>query len=181
MDQPTLKRGPHTDRLKPTVSPALTSSVNGWRACGAFDDRYKVVRDYQRLAHFTGMERNYARLYCGMTEGDKETGESAFGFRHIKNEHEHEWTIRAGKMGRQWRDLVAWMIDWTTYDPDVEGRFYTRVCFSRKFVFVADGEVLWRTRAVLWLGQTGVRIITFYGRRTNAYNPCTRDAIDTYP
>lgn len=108
------------------------------------------------------MERTYARLYCGRVDTVPNV-ESKFGFRHIKDRHMGEWEAKAAAMGRGWRDLVGWMMSWMTYDPDlVSVPSGKRFCYQRKFHFVVNGEVVLNTRAVMILGETGVRIMTFF-------------------
>jgi hypothetical protein len=155
-----------------------------WAACGAFDGNYKVVRDYPRTTLDARMERSYARLYCGRV--DSVEGESTFGYRHIKDRHAGEWTVKAAAMGRGWQDLVAWMIDWVTYDPDKvtkwsEPTYADRFCYQRKFVFLVDDEVVWKTRAIMLTGRTGVRIMTFFPNNSSGTGFCANKGVVVYP
>ncbi|MGL5809406.1 MAG: hypothetical protein ACRCYQ_05635 [Nocardioides sp.] len=151
-----------------------------WAACGGFDSRYKVVRDYQRNAYHQRMKRRYARLYCGRR--DSVEGESTFGYRHIKDRHSGEWQAKAAAMGRGWQDLAGWMMDWVTYDPDlIVNSSPKRFCYQRKFVYVVDGRTILKTRAVMLLGKTGVRIITFFPNKATGSGFCSGKGPVVYP
>lgn len=76
-------------------------------------------------------------------------------------------------MGRGWQDLVGWMMDWVTYDPDrVTVPSSQRFCYQRKFYYVANGRVVLKTRAIMILGRTGVRIMTFFPNSSSGAGYC---------
>jgi hypothetical protein len=114
------------------------------------------------------MVATYARLYCGRLDTVKGV-ESKFGYRHIKDEHKDEWEPIALQMGRGWQDVVGWMMDWVTYDPDMiadmrpsEPSRAQRFCYDREFYYLVDGREVLDMRAVMLLGETGRRIMTFF-------------------
>lgn len=134
---------------------------SGWAACGVNDSRYKVVRDYDRY-RYAGMEGSYARLYCGRVDS-VQGGESAFGFRHIRDKRQSALSAYAGMMNRQWRDFTGWAMDWITYDPDqIWKPRAVRHCYQRKFVYIVGDTTLIKKRFMLITGETGVRIMTFF-------------------
>lgn len=154
---------------------------SGWAACGAMDSKYKVVHDYDRDTLDSRMQRTYVRLYCGRY--DKSATESRFGYRHIKDRHAGDWSNYSWAMGRQWQDLVGWMMDWVAYDPDLVSRWDTppfsreRFCYQRKFLYVIDDETVWKVRAVMLTGRTAVRILTFFPNSASGSGYCANKGV----
>jgi len=130
----------------------------GWAACGARDDRFKVVHDYRRLTFHGRQERTYARLYCGLYERDGST--AAFGYRHIKDRHAGDWQRKADYIGRNWRDLAGWAMSYTFREPNQVYIQPTRFCYQRKFFLYYGDTKVSEMRAVMYLGETAVRVIT---------------------
>lgn len=67
-------------------------------------------------------------------------------------------------MGRNWRDIADWSIRATLRDP---GKVTWRAsnetwCYSRKFVFLLDDEVVAKMIVRVVLGKTGRRLITSF-------------------
>ena len=84
-----------------------------------------------------------------------------------------EWQAKAAAMGRGWQDLAGWMMDWVTYDADwVTAPSRLRFCYQRKFYYAVNGRVLLKTRAVMILGETGVRIMTFFLNKSSGPGFC---------
>lgn len=140
----------------------------GWAACGVFDDRFKVVHDYTRLTVHWRQERTYARLYCGLYEADGST--SAFGYRHIKDRHAGDWQRKADYIQRNWRDLAGWAMTYTFRDPGAIFIQPTRFCYQRKFYLYYGDTKVSEMRAVMYLGETGVRIMTAYPTNSGTCN-----------
>lgn len=140
-----------------------STPVRPWAACGEFDDKYKLVREYQRPWLHSRMDGHVVNMRCG-----KETtkdGESKFGFRHIRLKHQDDWESLSWVVWRNWRDLADWAIQWTLSDPDtvvVQGE--RRFCYQRVIALKEGSDVVARTRVVVLLGETGIRLMTAFPR-----------------
>jgi hypothetical protein len=162
-----------------SLSSTSTLPSAGWAACGVFDSRYKVVRDYQRRVAHSRMAGRTARLYCGMENNRYDSSgnklESAFGYWHIKQAHSEEWQAYANRVGRNWRDLAGWAIYHTLEDPGkVQNQSPIRFCFNKKFYYYnQDGQITDTFYTRVYLGETGVRIMTAF----ISENPCRGDNI----
>lgn len=140
----------------------------GWAACGARDGRFKVVHDYRRLTFHGRQERTYARLYCGLYERDGST--AAFGYRHIKDRHSGDWQRKADYIRRNWRDLAGWAMSYTFREPNAVFIQPTRFCYQRKFYLYYGDTKVSEMRAVMYLGETAVRVITAYPTNSGTCN-----------
>lgn len=161
---PDKKRRSTNSSKESTLSAAAVTDEGipyaGWAACGAFDDRFKVVHDYARLTVHPRQERTYARLYCGLFEDDGAT--TRFGYRHILDRHSGDWQNKANYINRNWRDLAGWAMDYTFKDP---GAIYIqpeRFCYQRMFYLYYGNTQVSTMRAIMYLGETGVRIMTAF-------------------
>jgi hypothetical protein len=142
----------------------------GWRACGIWDSRYQLVKSYYRYNVHPRMNALAANLRCGMKDNDPP--ESAFGFKHILDRHSDEWAALAARIGRNWRDLAGWTLDGTLARPSkVQNQSSIRFCYSKRFFYKIDGEVVDSWYARVYLGETAVRVMTLFPSR----NPCRGD------
>ena len=140
----------------------------GWAACGFRDDRYKVVHDYSRRTVQWRQARTYARLYCGLFEDD--LPEHAFGYRHILAGHAGDWQRKADYINRNWRDLAGWAMYHTFRTPGAVYLQPTRYCYQRRFYLYYGDTQVSTMRAIMYLGETGVRIMTAYPVNTAICN-----------
>lgn len=147
----------HTD-----LSAAGTEGIPyaGWAACGVFDNRFKVVHDYRRKYVHNRQERKYTRLYCGLRDKDGST--NRFGYRHIKDKHLNHWARKSSYINRNWRDLAGWAMKYTSKNPNAVFVQSKRFCYQRKFYLYYGNTKVSEMRAVIYLGKTGVRIMTAY-------------------
>lgn len=144
---------------------------SGWAGCGVFDNKYKVVRDYGRYPFHPRMQRSYARLYCGIYKHEGNLG--LFGFRHIKLRHLRDFQGWSWLIGRQWQDLAGWMMKWTLDVPDkATVASANRFCYQRRFFLMYGARDPKRVRVVMWLGETGVRIMSFAPTNPGGRGPC---------
>lgn len=155
----TAESAPAAGRLAYSAAPTDEGiPFAGWRACGAFDSRYQVVKDYSRVDLDSRMERDYARLYCGIRDADEDDGR--FGYRHIKGRHLNDWANKAAYINKNWRDLAGWAMKYTMADPDAAWKTSRSFCYHRKFLLYYGNQQVGKMRVVMYLGLTGVRIFT---------------------
>jgi hypothetical protein len=150
-----------------------------WAACGNFDSKFQLVKSYVRLKLHPRMVGPYADFRCGLF--DPEPGYSVFGRRHVEDRHLEDWENLGNYVQRSWIDIAAWAMDNTALDPDtVVEQSYKRFCYDRTFgLFRSNGEKITEFRAILILGETGRRVMTFFPS-TSSYK-CIKGPNSQYP
>ena len=139
--------------------------------CTDGENRYSVVKDYDRDKDHPRMERSYARMYCGkkLRHSQPPDSEAAFGIRHIRYRHKKDFGKLASWQGSTWGNL-HWAISWVMSEPSIRTvQGPTRFCYDKKFTFMGPGGDTAHRRVIVILGETGVRIMTSFPRKGKGY------------
>jgi hypothetical protein len=152
-----------------SLSPdASTIDSQTWAACGAFDDKSKLVRYFGKrfkIPH-AGMNGSFARLRCGL---DYSSTDHPWGYRHIAEGHTDDRQAKADYLGLNWRNFADWAIEGTLAHPVRVTYRVSRGTFTynekvRIYEKADDGTetVLSRFWVQVVLGDSANRIITAF-------------------
>lgn len=131
-----------------------------WGGCGAFTDKDKKVRAFQRRYYFANQVGGHVTLRCGNEN---------YGFRHIKERHASQ--IQNLFPSTNWRNLADWLAGWTLKYPTKVSFDSNRgsYCYSRSFKFIVNGDEVTRRWARIISGKTSQRFITIF---VSSKKPC---------
>jgi hypothetical protein len=84
------------------------AAATPWAACGLFDKKTKLVKNYSRQA-VPGYAGRTAHLACGTSDN--------WGLRHIKKEHLDDWQRKAAYIGEGFTQFADWCFTQTLSHP----------------------------------------------------------------
>lgn len=94
--------------LPADARPSTRAAAPPWGACGVFDKKTKLVKDFSRQK-ISGYKGKTAHLRCG-------TGRN-WGLRHIKNGHLDDWKRKASYIGQGFTQFADWSFTQTLSHP----------------------------------------------------------------
>ncbi len=129
-----------------------------WAACGVFDGEEKLVRQFWRSGWAGVVTTGYGYLRCGPNS-------ATWGYRHIREEHQQDWTNVAAKVGADWRSFSDWAIENVLANPDSVVYRDANATFTYRTIITihnSQGQVTSTYRPLVSIALGTERIITAY-------------------
>lgn len=139
-----------------SLDTTATAATTPWAACGAYDSKTKLVKDYSRQA-ISGVSGRTAHLKCGT--------QTYWGYRHIKYRHASNWQAKAALVGGEWRSFTDWALRNTFTYPCLKYRQTSNDTLQYvKNIYLKDryGRVINKFAARASVARVTQNIITAY-------------------
>ncbi|UQA92128.1 hypothetical protein [Streptomyces halobius] len=136
LDREQLKKADDTAHARAQLKGRPLPPAN-WHACAWNAKETKLVHSYLRI------RVRYGNRIKG-THASLECGNAKFGYKHILNGHQDDWSQESWYIGQNWRDLAGFSIKHILSDPDkVVSRKDKSWCWSRAiFLYKWSGAAL---------------------------------------